>query len=193
MDAIADNPSGFRIAYEVRQTAAKGRGLFVKQFVPRGACICDDREGFFTTEKQWRDYLSLLPPDLARDCVDWVAVDSEEGVEAVSLSFCDASLMNHGWSTRFWPLEKLCARFSRRPKPRANVKSRWFDGMWHVVATRDIQEGEELLCDYTQSHNYDHGLERSTTNTIQARLITMNWNDGQRKQISDMKSMFQYP
>ena len=159
VDAIAENPSGFRVAYEVRQTAAKGRGLYVTEFVPKGACICDDRAGFFTTEKQWRDFLSLLPPDLARDCVDWVGVDTHQGIEAVFIDFCDMALMNHGSSKRLLPWDKLRARFSKRTKPRANVKSRWFNGMWHMVATRDIQAGEELLCDYSQSHNYDHGLE----------------------------------
>jgi hypothetical protein len=158
------NPSGFHIAYEVRQTPHKGRGLFTTEFVPKGACISDSRLGYFTTERQFRNFLDLLPPDLAHQCIDWAGVDDYRGGEAVCTVFSDSAFMNHGSSKAIPPWEKLRAWVFPRskqhqPKPRANMRSKWYDGMWHMVARRDIQAGEELLCDYSEIGNYDHSLE----------------------------------
>lgn len=145
--AVAANPNGLTVPYAVKQTRHKGRGLFCVEDIPKGTVVCNGLSGRFQTEDQWRRFLGLLPPELAKDSVDWALVDedSDSEEEMVYIDFCDVVFLNHGGMK----------------EGKANVKSKDFrDGGWGMVATRDIVAGEELLCDYSQCGlGYDHSLE----------------------------------
>lgn len=162
-DAIAQHPSGIHIPYQIQQIQNKGRGVVCTLDVPKGTTICDDRTGYFETQVQLRSFLNLLPPELAHECLDWMGVDDYREGEAVCLDFCDMSCLNHGCSDRLSVRETIQLWFlprRRRPKllQRANIKSQFFDGRWHLETTRNIASGEELLVDYRECSNYHHGL-----------------------------------
>lgn len=157
--ALASHRSGFKIPFEVRQVPGKGRGLFATEYVAKATCVCDDRSGKFRTEKEWREFLALLPHEVAKDSVDWCGVDDYGEGEAVFLDFCELALLNHGFSKGSLKLWEKKFPFLSHRKATANLKGKEFDGMWHMVASRDIQAGEELLCDYNQCGiGYDHNL-----------------------------------
>jgi hypothetical protein len=68
-------------------------------------------------------------------------------------------LLNHGYSKGSLKLWERMFPFLSHRKATANLKGKEFDGMWHMVASKDIQAGEELLCDYNQCGiGYDHNL-----------------------------------
>lgn len=167
----SSNPSGFHVSYQAQMTPTKGRGLFAAQDIEKGTRICDDRSGFFETEREWRDFLASLPPALAKDCVDWASVmdDDEDGEEIVVMDFCDSALLNHGpskpsFSRRIIQSLKECctanAHKSHSTTEMANIVGKYGkdDGMFYFEATRNLQAGEELLCDYGKSAKYHHKL-----------------------------------
>ena len=145
--AVAANPNGLTVPYAVKQTNDKGRGLFCVEDIPTGSIVCNGLSGRFQSENQWRQFLGMLPPHLAKDSVDWALVDEDDETEEemVYLDFCDIVFLNHGGTE----------------DGKANVKSKDFsNGSWGMVATRDIHAGEELLCDYSQcGSGYDHSLD----------------------------------
>lgn len=153
--AIDAKDNGFKIPFKVRQSPGKGRGIFCTEFVPKGVCVCQDRSGRFYTEKQWREFLSLLPHDLAKDCVDWAYCEEHKGVKAVHLDLCEAALTNHGKPQHSRWAKLRC--FSKSGE-RANLKEKLIDDKWCYVAARDLEAGEELLCDYEDFHDYDDPL-----------------------------------
>lgn len=95
----------------------------------------------------------------------------EEEQEAVWLDLFEGSLVNHGDSIKhrrpFFGL-RCCPTSSSRNSNDSNDKNkkdtanldegRFHDGKWHMHASRDIQAGEELLCDYNEFHEDEHGL-----------------------------------
>jgi len=157
---------GFKVPFEVRQSPGKGRGIFCTELVRKGRIVHEARCGRFYTEQQWREFLTSIPHEWAKDCVDWAYVEEgDEGKVSVWLDFCDAALMNHGVHLSRW--EKLCGCVSRRSRysankyggsDEANVKNILHEGKWCYDAIRDIQAGEEILCDYTAFHDYDEPL-----------------------------------
>jgi len=164
LKAFDAGTSAFHVPIEVRQSPGKGRGVFVTQLIPKGTAICEDQSGHFTTESQWREFLSLLPRDLAYDAVSWAYVEKYQGKSAVWLDLYEGSLMNHGSDNRSSMLSKLCASCFKKSKKEdlseeANLEDLYHDGKWHMHASRDIQPDEELLCDYDNFHDYDHKLK----------------------------------
>ena len=160
-EALDVHRSGFHIPFQARQVPGKGRGLFATQHVAQGTCICDDRSGKFRTEQEWRDFLALLPYQVAKESVDWCGVDEydDDGGQAVFIDFCELALLNHGYSKRSLKLWERIFPFLSCRKATANVMGKEIDGVWHMVACRDIQAGDELLCDYNECGiGYDYNL-----------------------------------
>jgi hypothetical protein len=150
-----DGVCGFRVPFEVRHSPGKGRGIFVTQFIAKDTCIWDDRSGHFFSRSDWRKFLSLLPHDLARDVVTWTyAYWWDDERQVVGLDLDEASLMNHAGNTVNYdgtPVDES------DEKP--NVHNHYDGKMWHLHASRDIQAGEELLCDYHDCHDYEDTCE----------------------------------
>ena len=156
------NDNGFKIPFEVRQSPGKGRGIFCTEFVRKGQFVSEARCGRFYTEEQWREFLTSVPHELAKDCTDWAYVEKFKGRSAVWLDFCEAALMNHGDRESRW--KKLCCSLRRSRysefagSDKANVEEKIHNGRWISYAIRDIHAGEEILCDYEDFHNYDEPL-----------------------------------
>lgn len=155
----SSNLSGIHIQYEIRQIPGKGRGMVSNGFVAKGTRVLDDRSGKFRTEKELRDFLALLPYEIAKDTVDWMGVDDDDDQEVVWVDFSDVCLLNHGFHKRSLKLWERMFPFLTWKKVTANLEAKERNGVWGMFACCDIQPGEELLCDYNLSGNYDHSLK----------------------------------
>mmetsp|Transcript_37908 Transcript_37908/g.77356 ORF Transcript_37908/g.77356 Transcript_37908/m.77356 type:complete len:211 (-) Transcript_37908:252-884(-) len=126
----------FQVPYEVRQSNGKGRGIYAREKVNKGQLVWLPTETaifFADQEEEFRYFLSELPYDLACDVIQWAYVFQEEDdVFACGVDLGNGSFMNHG-----------------KAKDDMNVVSREDGGM---VASRDIEVGEEILADYTSFH-----------------------------------------
>jgi uncharacterized protein YozE (UPF0346 family) len=103
--------------------------------------------------------LALLPHKNAKDVVDWCVVDEHGDGVAVFMDFGELVFLNHGFTKDSMKLWERMFQFLSHRKATANPKGKEFDGMWQMVASRDIQAGEELLCECIHcGAGYDYNL-----------------------------------
>lgn len=157
--ALQKSASGALVPLEIRQSNF-GRGLFVKEFVPANTPVYDaTRYGIFRTESQWKKFLDSIPSELQPDIIVWSYVlDWDTDLQVAAVDLDEGSLLNHGsldddpgTSSSSHGLNELS-----QASGRANI--RYCSNTNQYLATRDLSASEELLCDYSSFHNYDHSL-----------------------------------
>jgi hypothetical protein len=164
--AIANSPSGVKVPLEIRP-CKYGRGLFAKEAFPAHTAIYEGkRYGIFHTEAQWTTFLNLLPEEWRYDVVIWSYVlewDNDLYVAAVDLD--EGSLINHGsdcvdTSTVRNSRSTIAAVFHERSCLDARMANvRYDEKTMTYWSIHDIQESEEIFCDYSEFHEEDHPLE----------------------------------
>ena len=148
---LGRNETGMTVPIRIGY-GSHGRGLFLTEPVKKDQVIRNNaRMGIFRTGRQWRDFLSLLPSKLQRDVTVWAYVMEwdEDSPFVVGLDLDEGSLINHGPAR---PDEVT-------PASSANL---FFQGTddetGELRAARDMEAGEELLCDYYEFLTLDHDL-----------------------------------
>ena len=166
--------TAFQIPFEVRQSPGMGRGIYTLTDVKKGQLLYD-----FSQTAQYRDanefaeFLRIITPHLACDVLMWSYVqDLSEGyTEKMSNDYGPFRIMtdldpgsfcNNGGTSKgnmAWiitsPTSTTSTTTNRKTAPIIGrydtVKSA------PLVALRDIEAGEELLCIYSQ---FSEGLNR---------------------------------
>ncbi len=115
-----------RIKTKLGPSTVHGVGLFADQFIPKGATTWeyDPKFDIGFTEKD----LSKMTPDGRRQVLWYAYYDKK--IKKLVLPFDDQRFINHSFKKR-------------------NIKST----PRRDVAMRDINQGEELLCDYNEFDN----------------------------------------
>ena len=172
--AFRENLSGARIVpLEIRVSTLGSRGLFTRQRVAKGQPVYEARRsGIFHTEAEWTRFLELLPTDdLRYDVVLWSYVlllenddddgenqnEEDAGTFVVGLDLDEGSLMNHGVLTSLESSTSLLSLHGSHALSAGDANVQVGDDNY-FVATRDIEAGEEVLCDYGTFHQSDHTL-----------------------------------
>ena len=125
--------SGMAIPFEIRSTPDKGNGVFATSFIPKHTLVWHPvQSACFPDEATFRRFLSSLTWELACDVFQWAYVgdlwdDDDDDEHVLCLELDEASFINHA------------------PSDQANVDELESD---LLVATRDIEAGEEILQDY---------------------------------------------
>jgi hypothetical protein len=172
--ALQQNASGSAAvgaALEIR-VSRFGRGLFAAQALTRGQRVYEStRYGLFGSEAQWRRFLQLLPSDELRyDVHLWSYVPIwDESLVAIDLD--EGSLMNHGvlTTTSSSSMSKTSESDAATSSPfsthgehtlcsdiTANVQ--YCGETYCYLVTKDLDEGDEILCDYSSFHEPQHAL-----------------------------------
>mmetsp|Transcript_30408 Transcript_30408/g.34544 ORF Transcript_30408/g.34544 Transcript_30408/m.34544 type:complete len:382 (-) Transcript_30408:34-1179(-) len=164
--------TAFQVPFEVRQSPGKGRGLFALQDVKKGTILYDfSQTAQFRTGNDFAEFLRILQPELSCDVLQWSYVQdlsngftTKEMIQEQTLrimtdldpgSFCNNgghSKGNMGWiisnddnnPTNNNTTAPIIGRHD-------TVKSA------PLVALRDIDANEELLCIYSQ---FSEGLSK---------------------------------
>jgi hypothetical protein len=168
--ALQKSPSGSAavgVALEIRPSRF-GRGLFTTQALAQGQPLYEStRYGLFRSEAQWRRFLEGLPSDELRyDIHLWSYVPTwDESLVAVDLD--EGSLMNHGVLTTTSKTSTTDSAESSSSSSTDGVNSlcpdcsanvRYCGETYCYVATRDLEAGEEILCDYSTFLEFQHSL-----------------------------------
>jgi hypothetical protein len=162
---IASCPSGVKVPLEIRP-CKYGRGLFATETIPAHTAIYEGkRYGIFHNEAEWTTFLNLIPEQWHYDVAIWSYVlEWDTDVYVVALDFDEGSLINHGSSC----VDASTARKSttavfhegrllQSDDGTANV--RYNEKTMTYYTTRDVQESEEIFCDYSEFHEEEHPLE----------------------------------
>ena len=135
--------NGFSRPYEVGHNSY-GRGIYAKTDIPKGSLVWHNiRSATFSEGMQFREFVMTLPPELGCDVLQWSYVMDEK-------IYCDldeGSFCNNGYSvgSNIDIDEEVSEKFIAKA------------GM-QLFASRDIKEGEELLCNYASFSDGDWGL-----------------------------------
>eukprot|EP00586_Coscinodiscus_wailesii_P018554 CAMPEP_0172501114 /NCGR_PEP_ID=MMETSP1066-20121228/146260_1 /TAXON_ID=671091 /ORGANISM="Coscinodiscus wailesii, Strain CCMP2513" /LENGTH=301 /DNA_ID=CAMNT_0013275727 /DNA_START=54 /DNA_END=959 /DNA_ORIENTATION=+ len=136
---------GFHVPYEVKMTAERGRGVFVKDIpVSRGRVVADDRylaciwvggddnRTVADVGRLYRLFLASIPREMACEMVGWTWT-YEEGL---CFGLDDQNFINHGDEANIANIG------NENDKDNVYVSS-------ITIASRDIAVGEEILDDYS--------------------------------------------
>jgi hypothetical protein len=154
--------TGALIEFEVR-LGQYGRGVYSKQYVPAGTAVWKCQHcGVFRTEQQWLDFLKLLPPHMQYDVVQWAF--AWDGV--VYLDMEPASMFNHGGTfiaeevgfSNVRPDNVICEKIEPINTTNNTTSNDDDDECYQYIAKVDINAGDELLCDYSEFHDYANPL-----------------------------------
>lgn len=126
--------NAFKVKYNVKESKGRGRGVFANQYIPKGEKIHSSRyTAEFDNGASFTTFLLRLPPYLACDVADWAYLyrsGGEKGEVRIMVELDDASLCNNGGGIK------------------SNIDR-------YDVSIRDINEGEEILCDHTHFYKSD--------------------------------------
>jgi len=135
--------NGFFVDFEVKQSEGKGRGIYLTQPAKQGDIIWTARQaGIFKNGAQYRKFITSLPSDLVCDVLQWSYVQT-----------FDATYPSPSKSCIVTDLDECCL-INSEMRLKANMgcipDAEWIPGGCDLneFATRDIEAGEELLCDY---------------------------------------------
>jgi hypothetical protein len=176
-DVESSFKTAFQIPFEIRQSPGMGRGIFTLSGVKKGQIIYDfSQTAQYRYSNEFAEFLRIIKPDLACDVLMWSYVQDlsdgytkEMSKEYGSLrimtdldpgSFCNDGGISHG--NMAWIIKEVEAEVEVE-KSATNRKTTPIIGRYDtvkaapLVALRDIDAGEELLCIYSQ---FSEGLHR---------------------------------
>jgi hypothetical protein len=125
--------NGFGQPYYVEHNKY-GRGIYAAVHIPKGALVWQNiRSAQFAEGPLYRKFLRKLEPNLACDVLEWSYVDKNQ---KINVDMDEGSYCNNGGKERNIDIDdERSEMFSSRPA-------------MQLFATRDIEQDEELLCDY---------------------------------------------
>ena len=151
----------FAVPVIVGDAGEKGRGVYAKEFIPKGTLVLDiysDNVGIFKDAMQWREFTySLGVKDAETSCnfMEWCWVqyiEKEEGDEddmrhgwTVFLAFDESGLVNNAE----WGEETANVRCGT-PVKEDEGHDIWSACRYSYHASKDIKAGEELLINYSE-------------------------------------------
>ena len=134
LDASAE---GIHVGLEVRQADEKGRGIFATSRIDRGTRWRDSytRTAIFYDPDHYRKFILGLEVDMACDVLQWAY--GEEGPR-IAVDLDEATMCNDGG----WEAEG--------GNVGCDEDDPAMDCERYMYAIRDIELGEEILCEYSQ-------------------------------------------
>ncbi|MGE0500581.1 MAG: SET domain-containing protein-lysine N-methyltransferase [Rhizobiaceae bacterium] len=145
--------TGFRFRYSVEQTAEKGLGVFAREAVRKGSIVWRHVPGVFTVydEHSFRTKIEQMSPaDAVYELTHVHALEDFPGCLIRALD--DGILINHSSDPSLVTNNAGPARIlldASSSEYLRDVAEALGDDRYSLVATRDIEIGEEFTNDYT--------------------------------------------
>lgn len=140
-----EKTNGFQVPIFAQQKKYKGRGIVCSSDIPEGTLIWSaDKSARFQDANDYRKFLLTSERGFACDVMQWAYVQdlgssSEERKLHITVDLDEGSFCNDGFATK---ANMGCHPEASKKYPGGGCKTNYF-------ALRDIQAGEELLCEYS--------------------------------------------
>lgn len=144
--------TGFRFQYSVEKTEDKGLGVFAREPIKKGSIVWRHVPGVFVVydEYSFRAKIEKMPPaGVVYELTHVHAFEDFPGCLIRALD--DGILINHSSNPNLTTNNAAPAKTSLDVHARRylhNVTEALHDDRYSLVATRDIESGEELANDY---------------------------------------------
>ena len=145
--------TGFRFLYSVEKTEGKGLGVFACETIKKGSVVWRHVPGMFVVydERSFRAKIEKMPPaDVVYELTHVHAFEDFPGCLIRALD--DGILINHSSDPNLFTNNSAPARTSFDVNSRQylhKVTEALVDDRYSLVATRDIERGEEFANDYS--------------------------------------------
>jgi hypothetical protein len=150
---MPDRETGFRFLYSIEKTEDKGLGVFARETIKKGSVVWRHVPGIFVVydEHSFRAKIEKMPPaDVVYELTHVHAFEDFPGCLIRALD--DGILINHSNEPNLVTNNSAPARTSFDVNSRRylrKVTEALLDDRYSLVATRDIERGEEFTNDYT--------------------------------------------
>lgn len=149
---MTERASGFRFRYSVEQTAHKGLGVFAREAIRKGSVVWHYIPGHYVVydEAAFRARIeSMVPADIVYELTHVHGVADFPG--CLIRVFDDGVLINHAGNANLVTNNATPADSTldtNSPRYLEQVTEALLDDRFALVATRDIEPGEEFTNDY---------------------------------------------
>ena len=150
---MPDRETGFRFLYSIEKTADKGLGVFAREPIEKESVVWRHVPGIFVVydERSFRAKIEKMSPaDVVYELTHVHAFEEFPGCLIRALD--DGILINHSYDPNLATNKSAPARTSFDVNSRRylhEVAEALVDDRYSLVATRDIERGEELTNDYS--------------------------------------------
>ena len=150
---MPDKETGFRFQYSVEKTEDKGLGVIARETIKKGSVVWRHVPGVFVVydERSFRAKIEKMSPaDVVYELTHVHAFEDFPGCLIRALD--DGILINHSSDPNLFTNNAAPARTSFDINSRGylhKVTEALHDDRYSLVATRDIESGEELANDYS--------------------------------------------
>ena len=150
---MPDRQTGFRFMYSVEKTKDKGLGVFAREAIKKGSVVWRHAPGVFVVydEHSFKTKIATMSPaEVVYELTHVHAFDDFPGCLIRALD--DGILINHSHDPNLATNKSTPAETSLNANSRQylrRVAEALIDDRYSLVATRDIEIGEELANDYS--------------------------------------------
>ena len=150
---MPDRETGFRFLYSVEKTQDKGLGVFAREPIKKGSIVWRHVPGLFIVydEHSFRAKIEKMPPaEVVYELTHVFGLEDFPGCLILALD--DGILINHSSDPTLVTNNAAPASTSFDVNSRQylhRVTEALLDDRYSLVATRDIESGEEFTNDYS--------------------------------------------
>jgi hypothetical protein len=150
---MPDRENGFRFLYSVEKTENKGMGVFAREPIEKGSVVWRHVPGIFVVydEQSFRAKIEKMPPAaVVYELTHVFGIEDFPGCLILALD--DGVLINHSSDPTLVTNNAAPASTSIDVNSRRylhKVTEALLDDRYSLVATRDIERGEEFTNDYS--------------------------------------------
>jgi hypothetical protein len=150
---MPNRETGFFFLYSVEKTEDKGLGVFAREPIKKGSIVWRHVPGVFVVydERSFRAKIEKMPPtDVVYELTHVFGLEDFPGCLVRALD--DGVLINHSRNPNLVTNNAAPASTSLDINSRGNlhkVAEALLDDRYSLVATRDIESGEEFTNDYS--------------------------------------------
>ena len=150
---MSDGETGFRFPYSVEKTQDKGLGVFAREPIKKGSIVWRHVPGLFVVydERSFRAKIEKMPPaDVVYELKHVFGLEDFPGCLILALDH--GVLINHSSDPTLVTNNAAPAGTSfdvNSPRYLQKVTEALLDDRYSLVATRDIESGEEFTNDYS--------------------------------------------
>merc|ERR1712194_30840 len=150
---MSSDDFGFRVKYSVNYSKTHGRGLFAREKIPKGEIVYEHKRDIYLTPETYPDFLNRLVLQVNKQKVK--NQELEPYLDFLNISpagvICDMNVWTYGRTKTQYNLHLDDMSYCNGAASISGANIEYSDDEDKALqATRDIDAGEEILCEYAE-------------------------------------------
>jgi len=152
-ETMSSDDFGFRVKYSVNYSKTHGRGLFAREKIQKGEIVYEHKRDIYLTPETYPDFLNRLVLQVNKQKVK--NQELEPYLDFLNISpagvICDMNVWTYGRTKTQYNLHLDDMSYCNGAASISGANIEYSDDEGKALqATRDIDAGEEILCEYAE-------------------------------------------